>query len=44
MTGEMVADAQAASRTDDKTGKITYAVELTLNDDGAEIFRRRVNI
>ncbi|MCR5271373.1 MAG: protein translocase subunit SecD [Lachnospiraceae bacterium] len=37
MTGDMVADAQAAS-TQDEYGNAQYVVELTLTDEGAEIF------
>jgi SecD/SecF fusion protein len=38
MTGDMVADAQAASTTDSTTGSTKYVVELTLTSEGAEIF------
>ncbi len=38
MTGEMVSDAQGGSYTDNTTGQVTYAVDLTLTDEGAEIF------
>ena len=38
MTGDNVVDAQATTYTDSTTGSTTYAVELTLDDEGAEIF------
>ncbi|MCD8199902.1 MAG: protein translocase subunit SecD, partial [Coriobacteriaceae bacterium] len=38
MTGDDVVDAQAATTTDQTTGATEYAVELTLNDEGAQIF------
>jgi SecD/SecF fusion protein len=38
MTGDMVADAQAASTTDSTTGSTKYVVQLTLTSEGAEIF------
>ncbi len=38
MTGDYVVDAQAGTRTDQTTGATEYCVELTLNDEGAEIF------
>ncbi|MCC8028272.1 MAG: protein translocase subunit SecD [Lachnospiraceae bacterium] len=38
MTGEYVADAQAATTTNSTTGVTSYCVELTLTDEGAEIF------
>ncbi len=41
MTGEMVADAQAASGTNSQTGQVEYVVELTLTDEGAEIFSEK---
>ncbi|MCR5467911.1 MAG: protein translocase subunit SecD [Lachnospiraceae bacterium] len=37
MTGDMVADAQAAS-TQDSYGNSQYVVELTLTDEGAQLF------
>ncbi|MCC8017231.1 MAG: protein translocase subunit SecD [Lachnospiraceae bacterium] len=38
MTGDYVVDAQAGTVTDSTTGSTSYCVELTLNDEGAEIF------
>jgi len=38
MTGDYVVDAQAGTQTDSTTGATEYVVELTLNDEGAEIF------
>ncbi|MCD8301076.1 MAG: protein translocase subunit SecD [Clostridiales bacterium] len=38
MTGDHVVDAQAGTNTDSTTGSTYYAVELTLDDEGAEIF------
>ena len=38
MTGDNVVDAQAGTYTDSTTGEVTYCVELTLDDEGAEIF------
>ncbi|MCD8155865.1 MAG: protein translocase subunit SecD [Clostridiales bacterium] len=38
MTGDYVVDAQAGTITDSMTGSTSYCVELTLNDEGAEIF------
>ncbi|MCD8046394.1 MAG: protein translocase subunit SecD [Clostridiales bacterium] len=38
MTGDYVVDAQAGTTTDSTTGSTSYCVELTLNDEGAEIF------
>ncbi len=38
MTGDDVVDAQAATQTNSTTGATEYAVELTLNDEGAKIF------
>ncbi|MCD8152551.1 MAG: protein translocase subunit SecD [Clostridiales bacterium] len=38
MTGDYVVDAQAGTITDSTTGSTSYCVELTLNDEGAEIF------
>lgn len=41
MTGEMVADAQAGTSTSNTTGQTQYVVELTLTDEGAEIFSEK---
>ncbi len=38
MTGDMVADAQAATQQDSTTGANEYVVTLSLTDEGAEIF------
>ncbi len=38
MTGDDVVDAQAGTTTDSTTGAVEYCVELTLNEEGAEIF------
>ncbi|MCD8231886.1 MAG: protein translocase subunit SecD [Clostridiales bacterium] len=38
MTGDYVVDAQAGTQTNETTGSTEYVVELTLNDEGAEIF------
>ncbi|MEI3340190.1 MAG: hypothetical protein V8R80_09870 [Eubacterium sp.] len=38
MTGEQVANAQAESYNDEKTGAVEYIVDLTLTKEGAEIF------
>lgn len=38
MTGDYVSDAQAGTYTDSTTGSVTYCVELTLTEEGAEIF------
>lgn len=38
MTGDQVQDAQAATQTDDTTGSTQYCVQLTLTEEGAEIF------
>ncbi len=38
MTGDYVVDAQAGTGTDSTTGSTYYYVELTLSDEGAEIF------
>ena len=38
MTGEQVADAQAGSYNDQKTGGVEYVVDLTLTEEGAKIF------
>ncbi len=38
MTGDDVVDAQAGTTTNQTTGATSYCVELTLNDEGAQIF------
>ena len=38
MTGDQVADAQAASQQNQTTGATEYVVELTLTNEGAKIF------
>ena len=38
MTGDQVANAQATTQTNQTTGAKEYVVQLTLTDDGAEIF------
>ncbi len=38
MTGDHVVDAQAGTGTNSTTGSTYYCVELTLDDEGAEIF------
>ena len=38
MTGDEVVDAQAVTTQDQTTGQTKYAVELTLSDEGADIF------
>ena len=41
MTGEMVADAQAATQSDTTTSGSKYVVQLKLNDEGAKIFSEK---
>lgn len=41
MTGEMVADAQAATQNDTTTSGSKYVVQLKLNDEGAKIFSEK---
>ncbi|MGN0343004.1 MAG: protein translocase subunit SecD [Roseburia sp.] len=38
MTGEQVANAQATTQTDPTTGNKEYVVQLTLTDEGAQVF------
>ena len=38
MTGDDVVDAQAVTQQDQTTGQTQYCVQLTLSEEGAEIF------